>query len=48
MMRVMPEQLVNFELWAFGIHWPDLNEDLGVEGMLQGIRPRQPEPVPDI
>src|SRR5687767_4545195 len=23
---------------GFGIHWPDLDEDLGVEGLLQGRR----------
>ena len=25
-----------FELMPMGIHWPDLDEDLGVAGMLQG------------
>ncbi len=34
-----PEQLQNYELWAFGIHWEDLDEDLSIEGMLQGVRP---------
>jgi hypothetical protein len=39
------EQLQNYELWAFGIHWEDLDEDLSIEGMLQGIqpKPRMPE-----
>ncbi len=37
--QATPEQLENFELWAFGIHWPDLDEDLGIEGMLLGVRP---------
>lgn len=35
-----PEQLAQYELWAFGIHWEDLDEDLSIEGMLQGVRPR--------
>jgi hypothetical protein len=39
-----PEQLANYELWAFGIHWEDLDEDLSIEGMLQGIRPKSGEP----
>jgi Protein of unknown function (DUF2442) len=25
-----------FELMPMGIHWPDIDEDLGVAGMLQG------------
>lgn len=24
------------ELMAMGIHWPDLDEDLGIAGMLKG------------
>lgn len=26
----------NFELGVFGIHWPDLDEDLSIAGMLAG------------
>ncbi|MBX9648923.1 MAG: DUF2442 domain-containing protein [Xanthobacteraceae bacterium] len=26
----------NFELMAMGIHWPELDEDLGIAGMLRG------------
>jgi len=26
----------HFELMAMGIHWPDLDEDLGIAGMLRG------------
>jgi hypothetical protein len=26
----------NFELSPFGIHWPDLDEDISVEGLLRG------------
>jgi Protein of unknown function (DUF2442) len=32
------EQLANFEIMPMGIHWPDLDEDLGIVGMLQGRR----------
>ena len=30
----------NFEIsWAgYGVHWPDLDEDIGVEGLLLGKR----------
>lgn len=34
-----PAQLNNFELWAFGIHWEELDEDISIEGMMQGIKP---------
>jgi len=28
----------NVELMPMGIHWPDLDEDLGIAGMLRGRR----------
>jgi hypothetical protein len=28
----------NYEIMAMGIHWPDLDEDLGIAGMLKGRR----------
>ena len=31
-------QRTNFELMPMGIHWPDLDEDLGIIGMLKGRR----------
>jgi hypothetical protein len=39
-----PEQLAKLELSTFGLHWDELDEDLGVEGMLQGIQPKPREP----
>jgi hypothetical protein len=32
------EERINFQISAagYGIHWPDLDEDIGVEGMLLG------------
>jgi DNA-binding CsgD family transcriptional regulator len=35
-----PEQRRNFELLAGGegIHWPDVDEDLSIAGMLRGVR----------
>jgi hypothetical protein len=34
--RGTPEQLQNIELSPFGIHWPDLDEDLSFRGLLAG------------
>lgn len=28
----------NFEIMPMGVHWPDLDEDLGIAGMLKGRR----------
>jgi Protein of unknown function (DUF2442) len=33
-----PEQRANFEIMPLGIHWPDIDEDLSVAGMLKGNR----------
>lgn len=39
-----PEQRNRFEILGegHGVHWPDLDEDLSVEGMLYGIPARIP------
>lgn len=39
-----PEQRNRFEILGegHGVHWPDLDEDLSVEGMLYGIQARIP------
>ena len=31
-------QRANYELMPMGVHWPDLDEDLGIIGMLKGRR----------
>ena len=31
-----PEQLSHIELSPFGLHWPDLDEDLSFRGLLEG------------
>jgi hypothetical protein len=33
-----PAERANFELMPMGIHWPDIDEDLGIVGMLRGRR----------
>jgi Protein of unknown function (DUF2442) len=35
-----PSARAHFELMPMGIHWPELDEDLGVVGMLQGRKAR--------
>ena len=30
------EQLANIEISPFGIHWPDLDEDLSIRGIIDG------------
>jgi hypothetical protein len=32
------DQRANYEIMPMGIHWPDLDEDLGIVGMLKGRR----------
>jgi uncharacterized protein DUF2442 len=41
-----PEQRARFEIigGGSGIHWPDIDEDLSVEGMLHGIPAGRPHP----
>ncbi len=31
-------QRAKFEIMPMGIHWPDLDEDIGIAGMLKGRR----------
>ena len=30
------EERANYEIMPMGIHWPDIDEDLGIAGMLKG------------
>jgi hypothetical protein len=43
--QATPEQRANVEFYSDSIDWPDLDEGLDVEGMLRGIKPRQPRPI---
>jgi hypothetical protein len=40
-----PEQRQNFEIigGGIGIHWPNIDEDISVEGMLGGTPARRPK-----
>jgi len=33
-----PKQRANYEIMSMGIHWPDIDEDVGIAGMLRGRR----------
>lgn len=39
-----PAQRANWELigGGHGVHWPDVDEDIGAEGMLSGVPARRP------
>ena len=39
-----PEQRANYRIIGSGegVHWPDIDEDISVEGMLYGIPARRP------
>jgi hypothetical protein len=39
-----PAQRANWELGdGHGVHWPDVDEDIGADGMLSGIPARRPQ-----
>lgn len=37
--RASSKERAHFEITPMGIHWPDLEEDLGIAGMLKGDAP---------
>ncbi len=41
--RGTPSQLNNIELSPFGLHWPDLDEDLSFRGLLAGDYGQHPK-----
>jgi hypothetical protein len=44
LLRATHTQRNTMELMFTGIHWPDLDEDLSVEGMLKGWKARDARP----
>jgi hypothetical protein len=38
LLRATPQQRPNYEPSPFGIHWPEIDEDLSVAGMLRGAK----------
>jgi len=48
LLHATPEQRGNWQVGGggYGIHWPDIDEDLSTEGLLQGApAPRRSTPV---
>ena len=45
-----PEQRKNYEVIGdgYGVHWPDVDEDISAEGMLYGTPAPRPKQRPDI
>ncbi len=43
LLRASPSQRANWQIagGGFGIHWPDVEEDLSTEGLLRGARAPQ-------
>jgi hypothetical protein len=41
--RATPTQLNNIELSPFGLHWPDLDEDLSIRGIVNGHYGQRPK-----
>jgi hypothetical protein len=46
LMRATPEQRANWRLIGSGegVHWPDVDEDISVRGMLDGVPAARPRP----
>ncbi len=36
LLNATPQQLANYELSPFGLHWEDLDEDISIAGLLAG------------
>lgn len=46
LLNATPQQRAHYELSPFGVHWPEIDEDLSIEGMLRGAKaPGAKEPV---
>lgn len=43
--QALPQQRETYVIGRDSILWPDLDEGLDIEGMLRGIKPKQPRPV---
>jgi Protein of unknown function (DUF2442) len=38
LLKAISKQRANYELSPFGVHWPEIDEDLSVAGMLRGAK----------
>ncbi|PYV30427.1 MAG: DUF2442 domain-containing protein [Acidobacteria bacterium] len=48
LMEAAPEQRANWEIIGDGegIRWPEIDEDISIEGMLRGVPARRPKKTP--
>jgi hypothetical protein len=42
--RAAPEQRADFEIGRFGIHWPEIDEDIELAGLLLGAKAPDAKP----
>jgi hypothetical protein len=38
LLKATPKQRANYELSPFGVHWPEIDEDLSIASMLRGAK----------
>ena len=38
LLNATPDQRSHYEIMPMGIHWPDVDENLSIQGLLQGIK----------
>jgi hypothetical protein len=44
LLRATAEQRANFEIGRFGVHWPEIDEDIELAGLLVGARSPDAKP----
>jgi hypothetical protein len=44
LLRATPEQRASFEIGRFGIHWPEIDEDVELAGLLVGAKAPDAKP----
>jgi Protein of unknown function (DUF2442) len=44
LLRAAPEQRAQFEIGRFGIHWPEIDEDIELAGLLVGAKAPSAKP----
>lgn len=48
LLNATPAQRQNYEIMPMGIHWPDVDEDLSIHGILQGTKAPGAVPHPPL
>jgi hypothetical protein len=47
LLRATPEERPHFEIGRFGIHWPKIDEDIELAGLLPGAKTPDAKPLVD-